>query len=200
MQVTLNQPAAAASVPCSKLFDAATSFKLGALSQCTSADSVLTILLIGDVKLAPGDDLTLAAGQAQLVAALGVPPPAFVGNMTTGVESCGAACPEPTAVLQVRVGWGAAAAACWYLLLAHPESPHCFSNPTAFMHGFALAPCFTLRLALPLRPCARTYAQTHTQSHTQSHTHTLTGPAHHHRALPWHQCHGQRGLWRWTLC
>lgn len=103
VQVALNTPAAAAAFPCSRAFDAATSAKLGLLSQCTSSGSVLTILLNGKVNLHPGQDiLTLEDGQTALVGALGTPPPLF-GGSSPPVASCAPLCPVPVASIQVCV-------------------------------------------------------------------------------------------------
>lgn len=54
--------------------------------------------------------------QTKLVAAVGVSPPAFTGNLTTSVASCAPNCPTPTASLQAR-GTGREAAACCLLSL-----------------------------------------------------------------------------------
>ena len=88
------------------------------LSTCTRPDIAQAVGVLakyvlgssGGVSLTPGSDLVLKPGQNKLVAAVGVSPPAFTGNLTTGVASCAPNCPTPTASLQA-CGTGCKAAA-----------------------------------------------------------------------------------------
>jgi hypothetical protein len=67
--IDLNTPAADASFPCSKLFDAATVALIGPAAQCSALEGVLTVTLARGASISPQnlDSLGLAPGQRVLV-------------------------------------------------------------------------------------------------------------------------------------
>lgn len=97
-QVTLNGEARPAMMPCFAIFDSPTLIKIGYTSFCNVDGSQITVKLGGNAILLPGDNITLAASQAAVVAAVGDAPARFHGSVV--VQRCNS-CPSPNAVLQV---------------------------------------------------------------------------------------------------